>query len=235
MALLHQDGNNLAAFRLLNGAAAIFPDALWAGLTVLGDTLLALSALLFWRHRRPDIVVAVLLAAIPATLLSHGFKDYFHTPRPPAVLAGPDIHIIGPAHKAGAFPSGHTTTIFVLASVLVCQLRSAAAALAAVALAVMVGVSRIAVGVHWPQDVAGGMLCGWVSGLSGIYLVRWSGWWRNERALAGVTLFLAGCALVLLVHYDTGYSQTRHFEQAIALLALTAYVWPVFFRRQAGG
>ncbi|MFA5083608.1 MAG: phosphatase PAP2 family protein, partial [Hydrogenophilaceae bacterium] len=139
---------NQAWFLALNGLAAGLPDVFWSDLTVLGDTLVALCLLLPFLRRRPDLVLAALLASLPATLLSHGIKDGLALARPFAVLAD-QVHVIGPYLKAGSFPSGHTTTIFVLASVLALGLRARGAMPALLALALLVGLSRIAVGAHW--------------------------------------------------------------------------------------
>ena len=117
---------NQAVFLALNHAAALLPDFLWSALTVLGDTLVALCLLLFFLRRRPDLALAVLLASLPATLLSHGLKEALDVARPYALL-GDQVHVIGRHLTAGSFPSGHATTIFVLAAVLSVGLRSATA------------------------------------------------------------------------------------------------------------
>ncbi len=216
---------NQALFILLNQAASHFPDAFWSGLTSLGDTLVAFVLLLFFLRRRPELALAVLLAALPATLLSHGLKDFFDERRPYAIL-GDSIHVIGPFLKAGSFPSGHTTTAFVLATVFMLGLHSARHALAILLLALLVGFSRVAVGAHWPADIFGGILCAWASAWIGVRLARQ---WRledNAKVLLSVRLFLVGCGLTLLLGYDSGYPLARPWEQAIAMAALTAHLLP---------
>lgn len=230
---LADPGGNRAVFLALNGLAALWPDVLWANLTVLGDTLVALSLLLLLLRHRPDLVVAVLLASLPATLLSHGLKDGLAIARPFAVL-GETAHVIGPTLKAGAFPSGHTTTAFVLATVLMAGGRSAALSFGILALAALVGLSRIAVGAHWPADVVGGILCGWVSGLLGVWLARRLDW-RRPGIVPAIRLFLLACALYLFFQYDSAYPQARPFEQAIALGVLVAHLLPGWRLPPAGG
>lgn len=222
---LSDSGLNQSFFLGLNGFAAHMPPALWSDLTVLGDTLVALVLLLPFLRQRPDLVIAVLLASVPATLFSHGLKDGLDVMRPFAVL-GDQVHVIGPYLKAGSFPSGHTTTAFVVASVLAHGLQSRGAATAILLLALAVGLSRVAVGAHWPMDVAGGLVCGWVSGVIGLALMRR---FTNPPQPVAIVLargLLVACALVLLVHYDSGYPLARPFEQAIALLVLVHHLIP---------
>lgn len=66
-----------------------------------------------------------------------------------------------------SFPSGHATTAFALAAVL--GFLSERWFYPALALAGVIGVSRVALGVHYPSDV----LAGAVVGLLGAYCARW--------------------------------------------------------------
>ena len=101
---------NRPVFLVLNNLAA--SEALWANITVLGDTVVAFALCLpLWR-RRPDLLWAFVFVALLGTLWVHGLKPLFDIARPPAVL--PDVHVIGPAYKAHTFPSGHATTAFAI-------------------------------------------------------------------------------------------------------------------------
>lgn len=223
-----------ALFLSLNTHAGLLPDAFWSGLTLLGDSLVALCLLLFLLRRRPDLVTAALFASLPALLLSHGLKDGLAVPRPLAVL-GDGIHVVGPPLKAGSFPSGHTTTAFLLAGVLVLGIRTRGTAAIVLILAALAGLSRIAVGAHWPRDILGGILCGWLSGLVGLYLAHRLPLHERPGVLAAMRFFLLVCALVLLTGYDTGHPWVGPLAQTLALTALACHLLPGWRLPDVGG
>lgn len=202
-------------FMMLNRLAAVLPDAWWASWTMLGDTLVLLallSPLLLWR---PQAMLAI-VAAIPAGgLFSVLGKRLFDSPRPAAVLEAAQFHVIGPLLNAHSFPSGHAITVFAAASavlaVTVPQLRTRQAALLmtlAIALASAVGLSRVAVGAHWPVDVWVGAGGGWLAGLTGAMLARRRpALWRSAWFQFGLAGLLAVVSVWLLWRpqdYPTG-------------------------------
>jgi membrane-associated phospholipid phosphatase len=218
--LIGMTDSNRAVFALLNQLGPLTGDWLWANLTVLGDTLVALAlCLLLWR-RRPDLVWAVLFAALLATLWARGFKPLLEVARPPAVLES--LHVIGPAYKASSFPSGHATTVFTLAGILVLAFGWRSWAIGAVALAALVAISRAAVGVHWPLDILAGAFGGWLAAAAGL--------WIANRTLAFGTrpwvqwtlgVLLACCAAVLVIgHPRNDYPQADLLLRAIGLACL---------------
>lgn len=218
--LVYFTGRNQAGFVLLNQLGPLTGDWLWANLTALGDTLVALAlCLLLWR-RRPDLVWAILFAALLATLWARGFKPLLEVARPPAVLEG--LHVIGPAYRGNSFPSGHATTAFTLAAMLVLGFGWRPWAIGAVVLAALVSISRVAVGVHWPLDILAGMFGGWMAAVAGL--------WIANRTLAFGTrpwvqwalgFLLALCAGVLVIgHPKNDYPQADLLMRAIGLACL---------------
>lgn len=215
-------GANQRLFLTLNSIGPATSDWLWANITVLGDTVVAFALLLpLWR-RRPDLVWAFLFLALFGTLWVHGLKNLIDIPRPPAVL--PDIHIIGPAHKAGSFPSGHATTAFAVAGLLAINSPFRTTYVILVTAALIAAVSRSVVGVHWPLDILAGAFGGWLSAVLALYLARitysfgarpWVQW--------AIGLFLAFCAAWLVVgHPKSGYPQADLFQRAIGICCLAA-------------
>ena len=165
---LAMTGANARVFLLLNRLGAETSDALWANLTILGDGTVALALCLVLARRRADLLWAVVPASLLATAWTRACKYLVDIPRPPTVLATDAIHVVGPAYHFHSFPSGHATTAFALAALCVLGFRLRAWGLLPVAAAVVVAVSRCAVGVHWPLDLLGGAFGGWLAGALGL-------------------------------------------------------------------
>lgn len=216
------DANNVALFIDWNGAAASLPRAFWAGLTNVGATTGAfalLAGLLAWF---PRWGAAAVLAAPLATILTHGLKEFYAHPRPPAVLAPEQIHIIGDALRTSSFPSGHALTAFVVAAVVVfggtLQRRPQLAWLVLLA-AALVAFSRVAVGAHWPQDIFAGAAAGWLCGAFGAWWsARWR-FWERERGVR-VLAVLLGLVSLSLYFENLGYPEGEWAQYALATLGV---------------
>lgn len=215
-------GSNRGAFVAINAWSHVTGPTPWPLLTVLGDTAVAISLFLPFALRRPDVLRALVVGALFATLFVHVLKPVLAEPRPPAVLEPGAITIIGPAYTTRSFPSGHTTTIFMAASLLWMHFRSAWLRALVLAIAIAVGLSRVVVGVHWPIDVAGGAAGGWLSGAVGTLLARrWSAGLRTD-VQAVLTAIGVACAVALLAGLRTGYPEAAPLQYAIAVVALAA-------------
>ncbi|MBK8744589.1 MAG: phosphatase PAP2 family protein [Propionivibrio sp.] len=143
-------------------------DAILTGATWLGSIaiLLPVALALSWRYRRhgPPGTALLPIAVGGASLLAHAGKFWVARPRPdmyPALISMPaDL----------SFPSAHAMqiTAFAFAWVLAAGSRPGWAGVIAAALIVLaVAFSRLYLQVHFPSDVAIGMIAGatWVLGL----------------------------------------------------------------------
>mgnify|MGYP001614022661 CR=1 FL=1 len=104
------------------------------------------------------LIVATLSGFI---INSYGFKDLFHRPRP--FLTIPSAIVIQKGMTDYSFPSGHA---FSVALLVVLFIRKRNIFLFVSFYALLVGFSRIYLGVHYPLDVVGGYLFGFIYGLS---------------------------------------------------------------------
>jgi membrane-associated phospholipid phosphatase len=216
LAGLALSGANQAVFLALNHWGAPLGGRFWSGLTILGDSLVALSVLLPLVQRRPELVWSAILAALVATLYSRGLKSLLDVVRPAGELAPDSFNIIGPTLTRYALPSGHSVTALLLAGIFWLYLRPAWLKVLVLATAVAAALSRIMVGAHWPLDVAAGMLGGWLSAYAGVWLSRH---WRWGVGEAGQRLLAAGlllCALWLLFFHDTEYPDADWLQRFIA-------------------
>ena len=183
-------GTNKVLFLSINSFTAKQNPFIWANLTFLGDSLTASVIMLLFVRKRPDIVWSAIIATILATLISHILKLYVNSPRPPAIICKDVINIIGPPLYSHSFPSGHTVTIFTLAGILIFYFKSVYTRISLIVLAILVGISRIAVGVHWPADILAGAALGLICATSGIYYVTKLKWGRIKQIQMVLGAFL---------------------------------------------
>lgn len=209
-----------AGFASLNHALAFVPAPLLECLTFLGDSRCAILLLLPLARRYPQLIWAAVIAALLATLLSQIPKFGLDLSRPPRVLAEGSFRLIGPPYHSRSFPSGHTVTAFLTAGVLIhaLRLRGLAAALLLTAAAV-VGLSRVAVGVHWPVDVLTGAALGLLCALAGVRLARrWQAglrFWTYHALVAALSSVAVSAFFVRIP-----YPQATPMLWALALIAL---------------
>ncbi len=230
-ALLLVTNGNLPAFRLLNGLGALTGERFWALVTVFGDTVVAATlclALLPWRR---GLMVAVAPAALACTAWIHVLKPLVDSDRPLGMLPAQTVHVIGPAYHYHSFPSGHAATAFLVAGLLVQGWRLRTLAWLPVGAALLVAISRSAVGVHWPLDTLAGAFGGWVSAFLGLRAAAWIPSGTSALLTRLVALALAGCAVALLAGYDTRYPQALGLMHALALSCLAAGALALLRRR----
>jgi membrane-associated phospholipid phosphatase len=199
----------LDAFLSINTWASSYPRDMWASLTMLGDTRLLLclmSPLILWH---PQILVAQVTAIPVGGILSLTFKRAFDAPRPADLLQTSDFYVVGQWLSGNSFPSGHTLSAFAVAAALwVCvSLQKSAMQrygirAIAVTLACLVGLSRIAVGAHWPFDVIAGASFGWLAGLSGAWISQQlPRLWQSQAVQWALIVVIL--AVSVLLHTDS--------------------------------
>jgi membrane-associated phospholipid phosphatase len=218
--LSRYEGLNLWLFRAGNSLSLYTGEWLWANITLFGDTLIVFVLLLPLVGRRPELIWSVILSACVAALIVHLGKEFIDSPRPAGVLSLDSLQLIGYVAKSSSFPSGHTAAAFTLAGTLALLPVARWWKMAALMLAALVGISRVAVGIHWPTDVFGGALAGWLGAAAGCYLAArlpFGVGLTGQRIQAVILVLLVP---LMVVAHDGGYPQGRMLIILLPLLLL---------------
>lgn len=139
-------------------------------------TLIAIGYLLIDGKRAAALFVLVAIAG--GVVLSEGLKHLFARPRPELVA-----HLV--EVQTASFPSGHamlSAVTFLTLGALLARIQSSSRLKAyvisvAILLTLLIGASRVYLGVHWPTDV----LAGWCAGAAwamGCWLL--ASWLQNR-------------------------------------------------------
>ena len=146
-------------------------DALWSFATQFGEGGAALLILLVLTRFSQEGTALALKVYLLGSLVSPLLKSGFAYPRPLSQFDPGMLHTIGqPPSGPNSMPSGHSMTVFATLAVLTVafSLHKKIPWMAVLSTcAVLVGVSRVMVGAHWPADVLAGAGVGlWVTWLS---------------------------------------------------------------------
>jgi undecaprenyl-diphosphatase len=175
LSLVHADEQVfLALNRALSGRAL---DALFSIVTWLGNGAVLAALILppmYARSRstlRAHLVPMALAVALGGLAVCVA-KPMFDRPRPPEHFAALDVPVSTPlgVPPDRSFPSGHAQTAFGAAVYLSLLFRRGAAGF--LALAALVGLSRIALGVHYPSDVLIGAAVGSMFSITAFLIAR---------------------------------------------------------------
>jgi membrane-associated phospholipid phosphatase len=219
-------------FLTINRWSAPLAAEFWTGLSLLGNGwgLLAVTSPLLVLS--PRLMVAWLCAAPFAVLFARTGKFLIESPRPAAVVDTAQMRVVGEFLHNVSMPSGHTLTAFAVASGIYYALNTAQRRRHwwLLVLAAASGLSRIAVGAHWPGDVVVGASLGLLAGLLGHQLwVRLpesqfllSSWWLRIAAV------LVGLSIYHLVTEELDFAENHATQMVLAVVAsvsLLAYLW----------
>lgn len=148
---------------------AVMLAAVLSGLGSFGFIWLLIGTYLVFREEKRDhgFFIPLGLAAGMVWLVSEFFmKNVLGRLRPPMRI--PAALIYGPLPAGFSFPSTHATLAFALATVL--SWKEPKWFFGFYSLAVLVGLSRVFLGYHYPSDVLAGSVIGWAIGWCCIFV-----------------------------------------------------------------
>lgn len=165
------------SFMLLNSFHHKWLDIFFKAATNLGDgifSILVVLILIFSGKKKKALTV--LIAYLTSGLATQTLKRIFHMPRPTAFFEQHSIHYQGfvegvERYHSNAFPSGHTTSAFALATAMVMIFKKKKISFLCISFAVITGYSRIYLAQHFLQDVIFGALTGTLFALLSYYQV----------------------------------------------------------------
>ena len=175
-------------------------DAFMLAITTLGEetAFLAMALVFFWcvDKKRGYLLMATGFAG---TMLNQFMKLWFRIPRP--WVLDENFTILEQAREAAAgysFPSGHTTSAVATYGSIAASTQRRWIKVLNISLAILVGVSRMYIGVHTPADV----LVGALTSLVLIFLLRPITLGNSEKSMKILIAAMIGMALGLLAFVE---------------------------------
>jgi membrane-associated phospholipid phosphatase len=171
------------SFLLINNFHNQWFDSLFSKFTFLGDGIFALilcSLFLIFKKKRASLLT--LITFIFSGLVAQLIKNIAQNPRP-KLFFKPDVyvHFIDGVTVSNnfSFPSGHTTTAFAVATIIVLISEKKIIQFSLLLIAILVGYSRIYLGQHFLLDVITGAFIGTLSSLITVYFAE--KWTRKQK------------------------------------------------------
>jgi membrane-associated phospholipid phosphatase len=172
ISLVWSAGQRLDAWVFLSfnvrGSRPYWLDRIMLGFTQVGNgfTTLAFTVILFLASERllaDELILGTLTLFLVVLLV----KAIVHRARPFILLT--QARIVGYRARGRSFPSGHTSQSFFVATLMVQHFHASVwVAILLYAIALLVGITRMYVGAHYPRDVLAGAILGSAWGLLGV-------------------------------------------------------------------
>ena len=153
--ITRKDFQNMKFLQFLEGIRTPFGNTLMSAITLLGEeTLFIVLALVFFWCIDKKRGYYLLFSCFAGTVCIQFLKMIFRIPRP--WVSDPNFKIVESAREAAtgySFPSGHTQCAAGLFGGIACSAKKRAVQIGCVVIVLLVGLSRMYLGVHTPLDV----------------------------------------------------------------------------------
>jgi membrane-associated phospholipid phosphatase len=171
-------------------------NGLFKGITFLGNEefyLLLLPFVLWCLDARLGAKLVYLL--LLASLANFGLKHLFAQPRP--FIIQPGLNLV--EASGYGLPSGHSQMVVVIWGSVALAIKKKWSWPAALVIMLLIGISRVYLGVHFPTDV----LAGWTVGAIILALTAWVGpgitRWLEELGLLPALILINGFTIAVLL------------------------------------
>lgn len=153
-------------FDKINGLANVSKILDWIGIFLADYFPYILGAILviflFWKKNRLMVISAGIAVFLSRLVIAEIIKRLYHHGRPYVILETAK-KLISENHNYQSFPSGHAAIFFAIAMVV--YFYNKKLGIWFFISAIIIGVARIFVGVHWPSDILAGAVIGIISGV----------------------------------------------------------------------
>jgi len=228
MALVSGFNLNEQLFFYINNLSSYTGQWIWPILTIFGDPVIILCIGLSFIHFQPKIALAILPAIFLGIILVFSMKWGLNVARPSLTLDPGQFVLLGKSPISPAFPSGHTTGIMALATLMLLYCRRHIIGITIIILALIIAISRIMVGAHWPLDIGGGMVLGWgIAVTTHIFTQNWE-YNSNKQIFLSIGLLISS---IFLIFKNTGYPITYPIQVVIALYGMLIAVMKLAYKK----
>ena len=201
-------------------------DVIWQFVTVIGDSVMLATLLLPMALRQKKFRDVIFVAAIICWAVVRIGKLSFAELRPLSVFTENEMFFSGVRLYRYSFPSGHSAAIATVIFSLMSVFRpNDIQKILLLGLLVVVAISRIMVGAHWPVDVLAGVLLGYLAVEFAVFLHK-----RFEifssQGISFLSLVLLLLSTIYIPWHKTGYPITESLCILWMILSVTLSVVP---------
>ena len=202
-------------------------DVVWQFFTVIGDSVILAAMLLPIALHSKKFRDQIFIATIICWTIVRVGKLSFAELRPLSVFSESEIFFSGARLYRYSFPSGHSAAIATAIFSLVTVFKpSVTQKIILLGLLLVVAISRVMVGAHWPVDVLAGILLGYLSVFVASFLQgRFKVFSSQGISLLSLALLIASTTYI--PWHQTGYPIAESLCVSLMILSITLLVLPV--------
>lgn len=208
-------------------------DAFFKAVTFLGNRegYLVLLTLCYWCIN-PRWGLRLLVLVMLSSAFNETLKSLLDLPRPDPAVVRQMVQ-----ESSFGFPSNHAQTGAVIVwGFLASRVRRPWFSALALAMIVLIGVSRVYLGIHFPHDVVGGWLLGAATLLLWLrYEESLAAWWHRQPAGRQVLVSVAApLAMLLLMPADSSNAYPNETGATLAGILMGAGLGAILMHRNGG-